>query len=99
VRPISLLGTSTVRPGETATTTQTSPRELLPTRAKESQPTQIWKTHVACARLARARGDGEAAFQAMQAAAAVLETLKSGVRNTELLSSLRANVRLPADIT
>jgi hypothetical protein len=62
------------------------------------EPTQIWKTHVVCARVARARGDGDAASQAMHAAAAVLETLKSDVRNTELLSSLRANVKLPADI-
>ena len=58
-------------------------------------PTQIWQTHVARAKLARASGDADSAFTSVAAAQAILEDLKRGVRNPELGAALRANVRVP----
>ena len=48
-------------------------------------PTQIWKTHVARVKLARASGDADAAFTSVEAAH----------RDPELSVALRANVRVP----
>ncbi len=58
-------------------------------------PTQIWKTHVARARLARASGDADSAFTSVEAAQAIVDDLKRGVRDPELAAALRANIRVP----
>jgi uncharacterized protein HemY len=58
-------------------------------------PTQIWKAHVARARLARATGDTDSAFTSVEAAQAIIDDLKRGVRDPELAAALRANVRVP----
>jgi hypothetical protein len=58
-------------------------------------PTQIWKTHVARAKLARASGDTDSAFTSVKAAQAILDDLKRGVRDSELAAAFRANVRVP----
>jgi tetratricopeptide (TPR) repeat protein len=59
------------------------------------QPTQIWKTHVVRARLARAQGDADSALQAMQAAERVVAALKSGVHDPELRAALHVSVKIP----
>jgi hypothetical protein len=48
----------------------------------------IWKTHVARARLAQARGETEAAFHAVQRAEAIVDGLKRTVRHPELAAAL-----------
>jgi tetratricopeptide (TPR) repeat protein len=59
------------------------------------QPTQIWKTHVARARLARAKGDADAAMDSVRRAESILAALKATVRHPELSAALRANVTVP----
>jgi len=51
-------------------------------------PTQIWKTHVARAKLTRASGDADSAFKSVVAAQAILDDLKRGVRDPELAAAL-----------
>jgi tetratricopeptide (TPR) repeat protein len=58
-------------------------------------PTQIWKTHVARAKLARASGDTDAAIESVRAAQVIVDDLKRGVRDPELAAALHANVRVP----
>ena len=73
-------------------------REALTIAEAIHQPTQIWKTHVARALLAQARGEKDAAVQAAQRAEATLDALRHAVRHPELGASLRASVRLPGDV-
>jgi hypothetical protein len=58
-------------------------------------PTQIWKTHVARAKLARASGHADSAFASVEAAQTILDDLKRRVRDPELAAALCANIRVP----
>ena len=65
-------------------------REALTIAEAIRQPAQIWKTHVARARLAHARGETEAAFQAVQRAEAIIDGLKRTVRHPDLAAALHS---------
>lgn len=73
-------------------------REAITTAEAVGNPTQLWKTHVARARLAHARRHPDAAREAIRRADDVLDALKTRVRHPELQVALRANVRVP-DLT
>ncbi len=68
-----------------------------PTTAEAIQePTQLWNTEVALARLARVRGQDDIAEQLLQRARTVLDAVKANVRHPVLRASLEKNIVVPS---
>lgn len=63
-------------------------REALPIAQVIGNPTQLWKTHVAIARLHAATKGTNAARQAYQKAREVIDHVREGLRDPELRASL-----------
>jgi Tfp pilus assembly protein PilF len=65
-------------------------REALAVAEFIGNPTQLWQTHLALARLHSERQTPEAAQHAYEAACSVLEQMKSGLHNPGLRASLES---------
>jgi hypothetical protein len=72
--------------------------EALAVAQAIGNPTQLWKSHVALARLASAMAKPDDASRALQAAREVVAALTTRVRHPELAALLREHVVPPAAI-
>jgi class 3 adenylate cyclase/tetratricopeptide (TPR) repeat protein len=70
---------------------ETALRETLTIAQQIGNPTQLWKTHVAIARLRDATEDGEAGRQGYRRAREVIERVAQSLRDPRLRASLEAS--------